>query len=128
MPIEEVTFAVFDRLLGAIGLIREGKKRRKERTDQALYALYAALNETKAYVEKLNSGKRRNRKTEWAIARLWHDASVPLRDVDRDLANRCFSKGSYWMEPNTWNEIKVEEKQIKLEQVMESTRKLLMKT
>ncbi len=74
---EEVAFAVFDRVRGAIGLIREGKKRRNERTDQALYALYTALNETKSYVERLNSGKRRNRKTEWAIAKLWHDASVP---------------------------------------------------
>lgn len=127
MPGEEVAFAVFDRLLGAIGLIREGKKRRNERTDQALYALYTALNETKAYVEKLNSGKRRNRETEWAIASLWHDASVPLRDVDRELADKCFIKGGYWMEPDTWTEMKIEEKQIKLDQVMESTRKLLMK-
>ncbi len=128
MPAEEVAFAVFDRVLGAIGLIREGKKRRNERTDQALYALYTALNETKAYVEKLNSGKRRNRKTEWAIAKLWHDASVPLRGVDRELADRCFIKGSYWMEPETWTEMKIEEKQIKLDQVMQSTRTLLMNT
>jgi hypothetical protein len=128
MPGEEVAFAIFDRLLNAIGLIREGRKRRNERTDQALYALYTALNETKAYVEQLNSGKRRNRKTERAIAKLWHDASVPLRDIDRELANRCFIKGSYWMEPETWTEMKIEEKQIKLDQVMESTRKLLMKT
>ncbi|MBN1845278.1 MAG: hypothetical protein JW810_06310 [Sedimentisphaerales bacterium] len=70
MPGEEITFAVFDRVLRAIGLIREGKRRRNEQTDKALYALYTALNETKAYVEKLNSGKRRNRKTEWAIAKL----------------------------------------------------------
>lgn len=32
------------------------------------------------------------------------------------------------MEPETWTEMKIEEKQIKLDQVMESTRKLLMKT
>jgi hypothetical protein len=128
MPGEEVAFAVFDRVLGALGLIRDGKKTRTERTDQALYALYTALNETKAYVEKLNAGKKRDRKTEWAIAKLWHDATVPLRDIDRELANRCFIKGEYWMDPETWTEMKIEEKQIKLDQVMESTRKLLMKT
>jgi hypothetical protein len=128
MPGEEVAFAIFDRVLGALGLIRDEKKRRTDRIDQALYALYAALNETKAYVEKLNSGKRRNRKTEWAIAKLWHDATVPLRDVDRELAEKCFIKGMYWMEPETWTEMKIEEKQIKLDQVMESTRKLIMKT
>jgi hypothetical protein len=128
MPGEEIAFAVFDRVLGVIGLIREGKKRRDERIDQGLYALYAALNETKAYVERLHSGKRRNRKTEWAIARLWHDASVPLRHVEPELADRCFIKGSYWMEPETWTEMKIVEKQIKLDQVMESTRKLLLRT
>jgi len=128
MAKEQVVFAVFDRVLGALGLIREGKKWRNDRKDQSLYALYTALNETKAYVEKLNYGKRRNRKTEWAIAKLWHDASVPLRDIDRDLADRCFIKGSYWMEPNTWTEMKIEEKRIKLNQVLESTRKLLMNT
>ena len=128
MPTHEITFAVFDRILAALGLIREGKKRRTDRIDQALYALYTALNETKAYVERLDTGKRRNRKTEWAIARLWHDASVPLRDIDRDLAERCFIKGSYWMEPDTWTDMKIKRKQIKLDQVLKSTRALLLRT
>jgi len=128
MPTEQVAFAVFDRVLTALGLIREGKKRRTDRTDQALYALYTALNETKAYVERLESGKRRNRKTEWAIAKLWHDASVPLRDVDPDLADRCFIKGSYWMEPDTWTDVRIKRKRIKLDQVLKSTRKLLLNT
>lgn len=123
----EVAFAIFDRFLAALGLIREGKRRRDERIDRALYALYTALNETKAYVERLDSGKRRNRKIERSIARLWHDASVPLRDIDRDLAERCFMKGSYWMEPDVWTDIMIKKKRIKLDQVMRSTRKLLMR-
>ena len=122
----EVAFAFFDRCLAALGLIREGRKRRGERTDQALYALYAALNETKAYIDHLDSGKRRNKKREWAIARLWHDASVPLRDIDRDLAERCFIKGSFWLERDAWTDAMIKRKRIKLDQVMRSTRKLLM--
>ena len=127
MPTTEVAFAIFDRCLAALGLIRERRKYRNERIDQALYALYTALNETKAYIQHLDSGKRRNRKREWAIAKLWHDASVPLRDIDRDLAERCFMKGSYWLEPDTWTEVMVKNKRIKLDQVMKSTRNLLMK-
>jgi hypothetical protein len=123
----EVAFAVFDRFLAALGLIREGRKKRTERTDQALYALYTALNESKAYVEALDAGKKRNRKSEWAIAKLWHDASVPLRDIDRDLAERCFIKGSFWLEPDTWTDMMIKRKRIKLDQVMRSTRNLLMK-
>jgi hypothetical protein len=127
MPAPEVAFAIFDRCLSALGLIREHRKHRNERTDQALYALYAALNETKAYIQHMDSGKKRDRKREWAIAKLWHDASVPLRDIDRDLAERCFMKGSYWLEPDTWTDVMVKKKRIKLDQVLKSTRSLLMK-
>lgn len=117
---------VFDRFLAALGLIREGRKHRTERIDKALYALYAALNETKAYMQHLDSGKRRRSKRELAIAKLWHDASVPLRHVDRDLADRCFLKGSYWLEPDTWTKVMEKKKRIKLEQLLRSTRELLM--
>jgi|WetSurMetagenome_2_1015567.scaffolds.fasta_scaffold431079_2 hypothetical protein len=127
MPIAEVAFPIFDRCLSALGLIREHRKYRNERTDQALYALYTALNETKAYMQHIDSGKKRDRKREWAIAKLWHDASVPLRDIDRDLAERCFLKGSYWLEPDTWTEVMIKKKRIKLDQVLKSTRNLLMK-
>ena len=123
-----VAFAVFDRFLAALGLIREGRKHRNERTDKALYALYAALNETKSYIGDLDSGKKRNKSRELAIARLWHDASVPLRDIDSDLADRCFTKGSYWLEPDTWTDMMIKRKRIKLDQVLKSTRDLLMKS
>ena len=127
MPTSEVAFAIFDHLLAALGLIREGRRYRNERTDNALYALYTALNETKSYIETLDAGKKRNRKTEWAIAKLWHDASVPLRDIDPDLSNRCFLKGSYWLEPDTWTNVMIKRRPIKLDQVLKSTRKLLLK-
>jgi len=120
--------AIFDRLLAAIGLLRAKKKERGERTDQALYALYAALNETKAYISYLESGKKPNRKRELAIAKLWQDASVPLRQVDRDLARRCFDKGSYWYEPDAWTELMINRKRIGLDQIIKSTRDLLMES
>ena len=120
--------AIFNRLLAAVGLIRAKQKEKSERTDQALYALYTALNETKAYVSYLQTGKERDRKREFAIAKLWHDASVPLRKVDRDLAERCFIKGSYWLEPDTWSELMINRKRIGLNQVIKSTRELLMES
>ena len=127
MPTAEIAFSIFDRCLSTLGLIREHRKFQNERTDKALYALYAALNETRAYIEHMDAGKKRDRNREWAIAKLWHDASVPLRDIDRDLADRCFLKGSYWLEPDTWTEVMIKRKRIKLEQVLKSTRNLLMK-
>jgi hypothetical protein len=95
--------------------------------DQALFALYAAVNETKLYIASLNYGKRRDRKKEYAIAKLWHNASVPVRDIDPDLADRCFLKGGYWMDPDVWKDTKVKRKRIKLDQVMKSIRAILLK-
>jgi hypothetical protein len=88
-------FTLFDKTLAVLGLLREKKKRRDEKTDQALTALYAALAETKQYVSDLDEGKTRDRDREFAIARLWHTASVPLRAIDTELAERCFLKGGY---------------------------------
>ncbi len=129
MPTPELMTAVtiFDRLLAAIGLIREKQKERTQRTDEALYALYAALNETKEYVSFLDAGKERDRKREFAIANLWQDASVPLRKVDPELATRCFDKGSYWYEPEAWSDLMINRKKIGLNQVIKSMRELLMK-
>ena len=130
MYVPELTtaIAIFDRLLAAIGLLRAKKKERGERTDQALYALYAALNETKAYISYLESGRKPDRKRELAIAKLWQDASVPLRQVDPDLAGRCFDKGSYWLERDAWTELMINKKRIGLNQVIESIRNLLMES
>lgn len=120
-----VAFTLFDKVLAAIGLLREGQKRRTEKTDQALFALYAALSESRAYLNDRAAGKRRNRAREFEIAKLWHSASVPLRDIDLELAERCFFKGGYWMEPDAWGKKRIQEKGIAFDAVFEETRKLL---
>jgi hypothetical protein len=121
-----LAFTLFDKVLNGIGLIREGKKRRTKQIDNALLALYAALSETKPYIEDRKNGKRRNRKRELEIARLWHSASIPLRSIDKKFAERCFLKGSYWLEPDTWNKRKIEEKGIAIDTVFKEIRQLLI--
>lgn len=85
--IEQTTaFTLFDKILSGLGLIREGQKARNEKTDHALLALYVALTETKSYIESREKGKRRNRNREFELAQLWHNASIPLRTIDKDFA------------------------------------------
>lgn len=122
---EAIVLTIFNRCLNIIGLIRDGKVRKDSQTDKALLALYAALSETKAYVACLAEGKQRNRQHEHKIAKMWHEATVPLRHIDSDLANRCFLKGSYWMEPESWTEAGIKESRIALDQVSESIKDLL---
>jgi hypothetical protein len=118
---------LFDKSLSIFGLIRKGKKQKNEKIDHALFALYTALNETKSYVERLASGRRRIRKNEFALAKLWHNASIPLRYVDQELAERCFFKGSYWLESEVWSEHRIRNNKIDIESMIKSTRKLLLK-
>src|SRR5262245_46421363 len=95
-------FTLFDKLLAALGLLREGQKERSAKTDAGLAALYKALNKTKPYLELRAHGGARNRDKEFEIAQVWHDASIPLREIDPELAKRCFIKGGYWLEPDAW--------------------------
>lgn len=120
-------FTLFDKILAGLGLLREGKKKRTEKIDHALLALYAALTETRDYIADRENGKRRNRNREFSIARLWHSASIPLRSTDKDFAHRCFLKGRYRMESDTWNKKKIEEKGIAIDTGIDATRKLLLR-
>ncbi len=125
---EEASFAIviFDKFLKIIGLIRTGEIKRDEQIDESLHALYDALTETKAYVARLNDRQPNDRDQELKIARMWHNASVPIRHIDPDLAHRCFLKGSYWLEPNVWTDDKIQDSRIGLDQVLESTKELLL--
>jgi hypothetical protein len=121
-----LAIGIFDRLLTTLGLIRDGKRQRNDKTDQALSMLYVALNETKSYAEYLQIGKRRNRKREYQIARLWDDASIPLRYIDKEFAMRCCEKSNYWMSPQVWTNDQIEKKGITLDQMFKITRNLLL--
>lgn len=120
-----IAFTLFDKVLTAIGLIREGKKQRSEKTDLALLALYAALSETKAYLGQRKAGGARNLVQEAGLANLWHKASIPLREIDPEFAGRCFLKGGYWLEPDAWSDDRVKKSGIAIDEVFEQTRALV---
>lgn len=97
MPEPMLVLSIFDKILNIFGLLRDGKLKRNKQVDYALLALFEALCETKEYVSRLNSGERRDKRREGQIAHLLHKASVPLRHIDHELANRCFKKGVFGM-------------------------------
>jgi hypothetical protein len=126
---ELVTMALlFDKMLSVIGLVRAGKRERDEKMDLALFALSAALNETQAYNSILESGGSRDHDHEHRIAVLWHNASIALRYVDRQFADRCFLKRSYWMNPDVWDDRRVKRNGITLRRMTDYTRKLITST
>lgn len=121
-----IALVIFDKFLKIIGLIRSGEIKRDEQIDESLHALYDALTETKAYVARLNDGQPNDRDQEMKIARMWHNASVPIRHIDPDLAHKCFLKGSYWHEPDSWTDARIRENGIALDQVLDNTKDLLL--
>lgn len=126
MPIEPtIAFTLFDKTLSILGLMRDKKRQCTEKTDQALMALYAALAETRRYIADLEDGKPHDRNREFSLANLWNTASVPLREIDPELAERCFIKGSYWMESDTWDTERIKAKGIAINSMFEATRLLL---
>ena len=104
---------------------------------EALEALYTALNETRIYIGLLDRSKfgldqgedltapRRSIETEARLSQLWTHASLKLRQVDRDLAERCFDKGDYWAHPDEWTEDDVKRARIQIDSVFRAARRLL---
>ena len=83
----------------ALAKIAELGGRKTERHDQALAAIYAATNETRIYIAHTLQTKGRDQRRETELARLSTKAAVPVRHVDRDLADRCLLKADYWLIP-----------------------------
>lgn len=125
-----------DSVLGWFGLLRKEQLERSERERRAIKALYVALNETVLYFRRLDRPHlartrkekkefERNIQTEEALSRLWMEASVELRDINPVLAERCFLKGQYWADRDSWSEGDVRKTNITLAKVLEDAQALM---
>lgn len=47
----------------------------------------------------LNHTGIRNPAAERALASLWKKVSIPARAFDEELADKCYYKGEYWINP-----------------------------
>ncbi len=113
-------------LKGLLDYFARQRRRRTVQGDQALATLYAAACETKIYLEKLERTKRRNRRTEAQLSRLWAQAAVSVRHLDRELAGRLLLKSDLWASPQRWTKEGVTRNRIGIGQVWEDARKLLL--
>jgi len=96
-----------DILSSILSMFREGSQFRRERSehrDAALDAIYMACTETKLYASDWERTGKRSRKREQELARLWKKASIPVRHYDKMLADKCYHKGEYWLDPDHWDD------------------------
>lgn len=104
---------------------------------EALTALYNALNETRIYLGSLERNSlsaksdllqipsARNIDTEARLSKLWTAAAIKLRQYDLNLADRVFIKGDYWANPDRWINEEIKEANIQIEELFQDARKLL---
>ena len=131
----QAIIGIADSLRAWFEALRGQHRAKREDEKAALRALYTALNETRIYLgiisrpsfSRIEGSQRaeRNEETEARISRLWTEASVSLRDVDRDLAERCLLKGDYWANPEAWSKRDISRARIGLNRVFRDAQKLL---
>jgi hypothetical protein len=97
---------------------------KRQDVDDALRAVQIALNETQIYYALRDRGMPRNDEKEVRLSRYWSAASIPLRHIDPDFAERCEHKSLYWLNPDDWSDTKVGQYKIRLISVAKSVRAL----
>lgn len=104
---------------------REGRFRAEDQRDLALNLLLKAINETRLYLQRTQRQITRDRKTEETLVRLWAEAAVPVRHLDRDLAERCTMKSDYWLNPESYSPSDIHKFRIGINQVYQEVKDLL---
>ncbi len=118
---------IMDKLLGLLPNLATYSKERRELKDNALRAISHAIDETYLYYRSLENGKLRNSEVEAQLSKYWSAAAIPMRHFDEDLALNCEQKSEYWVNPDNWDNNRIEATGIALENVRERYRGLLRK-
>jgi len=92
----------------------------------ALKSLYTALSETKSYfTDRKTQPKDRTREKQ--ISHYWFSASSELKNINHELAKKCFLKGDFWTDPENWSQKEGEELNISIDEMTRLSRELLNK-
>jgi hypothetical protein len=117
---------VVERLSALIPTIDKLSVSNRELKDNALRSISHALNETYLYYGALEKDGQRDREVEKQLSRYWAAAAIPLRHVDQELASVCEYKSDYWVNPDSWDQEKVDRLGIGLKKVRNQYRALLV--
>lgn len=110
-----------------IDLIKGQNQFHTERTDEALKAIYAALRGSQMYVVERREGIKQDKEREMKIAELWQSASISFGFIDSELAGLCHTKGSYWMNPENWNDQQIRAAGFDIDQMISNVGNLIQK-
>jgi len=101
---------------------KNAEAEKKSKMKAAVKSLSHAILETKSYTR--DGFEQRIQEQEKELQKLWNAAHLEMREIDADLAMRCFAKAEYWTEPEKWNPEKVEQYNISLDSMVASFKAL----
>ncbi len=116
---------LIERLISLIPSITNLSKERRDVADSALLAISVALRETSLYLAHVRDGGDPDRSQEEQLARNWAAAAVPIRHLDRGLAEKCQHKCELWTNPDNWNLAKMTQYGHDIESIKERYAELL---
>jgi hypothetical protein len=111
--------------LDQIGRWFDRAETRAAREDAALRALLMAVNSTKRYLGSRAQGRPPSTRTQARLVRLWTDAAVKVRRLDRELAHRLQLTAEYWAHPERWTARDMRTARIRIEEIAAAARSLL---
>jgi hypothetical protein len=98
-------FAIFTHVKKWVRNLSRAKNERKEESKEALRAVIKAVRETRLYLRDLREGGKKSIEKERELSMLWTNLSFDLKDLSlKKLADRCNSLGSYWADPDDFDE------------------------
>jgi hypothetical protein len=117
--------AVYNAIANGVKALADYRSKNSEKYKSALLLVYTAANESKSYITGLKNRKSPDQEREAKIARLWTEAAVNLRTIDRDLAEKCLVFGDSVAESTEWSREQVDEARKSVTAIFEQARGLL---
>lgn len=119
---------IITKLEGVLDRYHQWSIEEREVADNALRSISNALTETRLYYRDIEEGIPKNKDRERQLVLLWSAAAIPVRHIDPELASICQDKSDYWLNPENWDDQRIIETGISLENVNNRFKKLLKKT
>lgn len=119
-----LVLSIFKEIRDWILGIEKSNLENKKENKIALKSIYVALSETRSYFSDRKI-LAKDRERERQIAKLWFEAAIELKEIDNDLAMRCFLKGEFWTDPDNWKNDEEQNLNISINEMTSLCRKLL---
>ena len=96
---------------------------RDETTRIAVQSISRAVLRTRAYLGQAGSADtERDLEKEQKLSELWNEAYQNLREVDPELADRCFLKADFWADRTSLDANNIQQYNITLDSMAEAVR------